>query len=710
MRNVFYRPILVHLQIHISIVFYSCSSIVAQPESIKWSKVARADLEMTACTEDSSASAVILYDYGNAWFSGKYELIFERHVRIKILSEDGYHWGTVSIPFYTKDNLQKVKDIQGQTFNLTKRGKIRKHKLNKKSVFREDLDDEWAHIYFTLPELSSGSIIEYHYKVISKDPTYLPDWYFQNSEPTRWSEYRVKVPKNLEYTTILHGARTYFIEEIEPYTQQVAVKAKSKTSNFYTGTSPGKAIFEIEGLAYRFVMKDIPALRGQPFMTTLDDYRIRLQVQLCKIFKLEKSTIRASELVILQPLFLSTLEISDSTIVLGTWESLAKKLMESKNFGRQIYMHPILRQQAENIVAEIKAPELKMKAIYDHLRKTMKWNSKYSVYTDQELDQVFNTRIGNNAELALILTSMLRAVELEAYPVLISTREHGKIEKRLPVVDQFNYVLVNVKMGHKNYLLDINDPLRPFNLLSVSALTEDGLLLDTTNPLWIKIKSPGKFEHQVSIAATLNDKGTLTAHLQSVDREYSALFKRHALKDKKEEDFVREEILSSLENVQLDSFSILNKNVVEKELITEVHFSTTEFIRIERDYIHINPMLIAQVKENPFQLPERTFPVDFAFAHDISYTLSFRLPSGYVIEKHPNNLVLFLPNNSGKFSHLVKIVGNKITLTSKIVQNNPRFRPEEYEGLREFYDRITASQSEQIVLKRVVNPVQPRQR
>ena len=52
-------------------------------------------------------------------------MVFERHTRIKILTEGGYDWGTVSIPYYAENKTQVVRSIKGQTFTPGSGGKAK---------------------------------------------------------------------------------------------------------------------------------------------------------------------------------------------------------------------------------------------------------------------------------------------------------------------------------------------------------------------------------------------------------------------------------------------------------------------------------------------------------------------------------------------------------------------------------------------------------
>ena len=131
-------------------------ALVAPPlllaqDKIKWGEVARADLEMKTFPPDTNATAVILSDIGEVSFDNRFEMIFKRHRRIKLLSRAAFEkWGDVVITYYARENGQRVTDLDGQTFNLAANGSIRKEKLDKKSIFDENVDGTYRRMRLTL--------------------------------------------------------------------------------------------------------------------------------------------------------------------------------------------------------------------------------------------------------------------------------------------------------------------------------------------------------------------------------------------------------------------------------------------------------------------------------------------------------------------------------------------------------------------------------
>ena len=80
------------------------------------------------------------------------------------------------------------------------------------------------------------------------------------------------------------------------------------------------------------------------------------------------------------------------------------------------------------------------------------------------------------ADINLGLVSALNLADIEAYPVIISTRSNGIPNIIHPVITDFNAVIVSAKIDGKDYLLDASDKNLPFDCYpSDRSMTEVGL-------------------------------------------------------------------------------------------------------------------------------------------------------------------------------------------------------------------------------------------
>ena len=643
--------------------FHGVTMIYAQrPPAVnpplKWGKVSPEQLAMDHYAPDSNATAVILADYGDVFFAADGTVMFERHTRIKILSEAGYDWGTVSVPYLGKRRYgQRVRAVKGQTFTQGPDGKAVRHKMGKKAIYEEDLDGDWKRVLFTLPALEPGAVIEYVYRVESDSPIFLPDWQFQGSEPTLWSEYRAELPREYGYVRSIVGISKFDVEASEEY-------------------AGGR------GSMHRWVMKDLPALREEPFMTTPEDYRASIEFQLQQYWHPSEGVVD----------------------FMNTWEGVARELMDMPSFGEQLRPSRKLRAQVEQLTAGLDAPVDKMKALYDFVRTSVVWNGRYRYVAEQDVDEVLKTQSATSAEMALLLAAMLRAAALEAHPVLISTRSHGRVIKEYPILSQFNTVLVAVPLGGETHLLDATDPLRPYDLLPYEALNGRGWLVDEQKHAWIPIKANGRYYHRSYFDATLDASGTLTATLQATDEGYSALNKRHERKEANaEENFVKEVMLNGLNESMIEVATVTDEAITEP-LVTETTVSIPGYAQVAGDFIYLNPTPLGRLEENPLRLPERTFPVDLAYPRTIIRTLRMTLPEGYAVQELPGNAQVSLPNDGGHFQRVVGVEDRILTMQTRFVLRKAVYAPRQYQPLRKLYDRVVASGADQMVLKRTNEP------
>ncbi|MDZ7648758.1 MAG: DUF3857 domain-containing protein [Cytophagales bacterium] len=150
-----------------------------QKTTIKFGAVTMEELTMKVYSKDSSASAVVLYDYGE-FDKGEYT----HHTKIKIFNSAGYRWGDILTPIFHFGNPgTRLEFIEAVTYNL-EAGAIVQTKPDKQFTFKEKYNDYIDLLRFAMPQVKEGSVIEYRYKINSR-------WYSRVAVPTVYS-YRVQ--------------------------------------------------------------------------------------------------------------------------------------------------------------------------------------------------------------------------------------------------------------------------------------------------------------------------------------------------------------------------------------------------------------------------------------------------------------------------------------------------------------------------------------
>ena len=131
------------------------------------------------------------------------------------------------------------------------------------------------------------------------------------------------------------------------------------------------------------------------------------------------------------------------------------------------------------------------------------------------IKQAITNHTGNTAEVNFCLFDALKAAGFDPAAVMLSTREHGYVNKLYPVKTEFNYVVVKLDVGGKSYLLDATDPLLSFGMLPMRCLNDQGRVMSLDKPsYWIDMTAAQKENNTYQLDLTLqNDgkiKGTIT--------------------------------------------------------------------------------------------------------------------------------------------------------------------------------------------------------
>ena len=177
------RKVCLFLLLSISIASFS------QKAPAKFGNIPMEDMMMKVYPLDSSASAVVLVDYGVSTIEFNqikgFQVIFERLRRIKILTKEGLGWADFGIPLYhssTSDQEETVSELKVVTYNL-ENGKVVETKSKKGEFMKEKSDANFNVTKIAWANVKEGSVLEISYKVISDFLFNFQDWEFQETSP-----------------------------------------------------------------------------------------------------------------------------------------------------------------------------------------------------------------------------------------------------------------------------------------------------------------------------------------------------------------------------------------------------------------------------------------------------------------------------------------------------------------------------------------------
>jgi hypothetical protein len=649
----------------------------AQDLPIKWGEIPREDLEMKTCPDDSNASAIFLCDYGESYFGDELEINFKRVMRVKILTAKGLEKGTVIASLHTGDGLEKISNIEGVTYNLNDKGEIIATELKSKDIYEEKVNDNVTKYRFALPALTPGCVFELQFKIKSAPFYwwYMRDWTFQHDEPVRWSEYRMRFPKKIGYCIIKLGYERFIVEDKVDTTQYFG---GSNSVNYFYGRNI------VPCWQYRWAVKEVPALRDEPFMTTIDDYANKVEVQLSGYVNWGGGVEQ----------------------VLTSWDKLAEDLAKDKKYLRCMNETRSIKKQTDAIIAGLQTPEEKMIAIYNWIARTIV-SSGDGIYAKEDLDDVLEAKKGKVPDITFLFLTMLKYAGIEGNPVLLSTRDNGLIQESYPILSQFNYVIARVNLGGKTYFLVPSDVNRPWDLLPSRVLGTRGFVVKEDAFEWVAVTSPKKYVSTSLASVTLDANGEVKGTLETLAKDYAGVNFRKKLDKGKTIDVVKEKFDTELNGFAVDSVSVDGKDSVSQPVKMKAWISSSTYAQVNGDMIYINPFMMDRYKESPFKSRNRKFPIDFPYQFNETMVFNIQLPDSFEVKEKVTSHEYYFRGDQLYYFVDSKVDGNIVQLISKFQINTNTVKSAYYDQLRDFYNLVVASQSEQLVLQKIHPPVVP---
>jgi hypothetical protein len=653
-------------------LFFTNISFSQEPK-IKWGEIPKSDLEMKSYPADTNANAVILYDYGESNVNDDIKLKFTRHLRVKILNSKGYEWGTHSVELYTGSYVERIENIEGTTYWLDANGQVKSSALSSKDIFMEKVTDKVSRCKFTLPSLKPGCVIEISYDIISSDIFSIKGWAFQYSEPVIWSEYSLFAPINVAFSCVTTG--------FEPFGT-----LEEKTSSHLFAGHVGDVFANgiVKCSQNRWYVKNAPAIREEPYMTTVDDYKNKVDVQLLG--------------------FVFNGKIKN---IMNDWPKIINELLREKEFGGKIEETSKVRKLVGQITANIIVPEEKLQAIYDWITGSIVCTGGNRLHAEQDINDVIDSKKGSDAEITFLLLSMLKCAGINGDPVILSTRDNGRLQTLYPIMTQFDYVLARVKLDSVSYYVDATDPLRPIDLLPNKVLNVKGLVVKKDTVEWVALTSKKK-DFCITLAnMELKSDGSLNGNIEDFYKDYGALTERRLMRDKTGIEFAKESFDAGKTGIMIDSATIFGKDTVTVPLSLKTQVSLPGYGQCNGNLIYLNPQIINRCSENPFKTQIRKYPIDYAYGISNEAAINITIPDSFEVKEKPVNLNLFACSKELSFIRHISVEGNRIQYHSKLDVKTSIVPPEFYLQVREFYERIVACEQEQIVLSKIKKTSEP---
>lgn len=645
----------------IILFFVAVNAFANKDEDPEFGRIRQFDVDFKKLATDPGAEAVVLFDIGYSRFADTesgYEINFRRHRRIKILKKAGLEYAQIVIPYYRESihRTEDVVDIKVETFNY-ENGQFSRDVITRKNIFDEKQNKYWRVKKVAANNVKVGSIIDITYTLRSPFHFNLPDWEFQSSIPTLLSKYTVGMIPFYTYIFVTQGIKSFDI-----YKNKKSISQRHfRTMNF-------------NDMNYTYGMKNVPAFKDESFITSREDYIMKIDFQLSKFYSPSGAV----------------------TDIMSSWPELAKSFMKDQNFGRYI-------KSSTNIAKKMLLGELNLSGKTDHekavaiiqyVKTNFTWNNYNSKKATQKAKDFFAKKEGNAAEINLFMIGMFKAAGVNTAPVMMSTRSHGKLYTKYPFASNLNYVLPFVKTEKTQFLTDGTETLLRYNEIPLRCINEIGLLLDKEEEKWIPLKS-----QKVSVIKDVIKIHDIDTEAHKAEVTLSIATTGHDAFESRQNYKTEQDVIDYYQSNTIDEIGeIKNTNRTELKKPHVISFNAQTEVSQLGDRLIVRPFLNLPPRKNYFTQPKRTYPVDFVYQKRREFIATIEIPEGYTLSKTPSDIKM--DNEIISLDYKCLTNSKNITVIGSYSFKKALYKSQDYGKLRHYWKGVISTLNKELVFKK----------
>ncbi len=519
--------------------------------------------------------------------------VLEYHIRIKVFDDSVQEASVVAIPYYFDNDMERVTSLEAYTY-LPSGERVA---LSEQDIRTININSRYNVKEFAMPAVEDGAVIEYRYTIERRYIEELPDFYLSHKVPTDNAKLTITYPKYLRYQSYTEN----FDGKI---THDVVYADTSSVPKVFTIPQPQPIVTE------RWMARDIPPVKEEAYITTLDDYRAKIK------FLLSEFGIPRQQLE-------------------NNWEVVVARIRDKTDPWEPINKNSEAEAVGDSIAGALDgAPVSQVQdSIYHYLNERVNFSGQHAAFSQTSGKQVLAGKPSNQAAINQALVAMLRAADIDANPVLISTRKSGKINMDFPSFYQFNGLMARSEINERSYLMDAGFPYSQPGLIPVDTYGSRGLVLREEGYEWIDI-NPDKslFDIQVQIDGQLERDGTLRGTIEAVQQGYPAQIIRQQKADgSSDSEILRQTLFDGYPQMRATDVIVNNAEKYGQPIAITADFKIENYATDFTDGLKFSPLVVGYRNENPFSGPDRNLPITLDAPEKLNLSYSIALPQGYSV-------------------------------------------------------------------------------
>lgn len=618
------------------------SSLTADPPELP--KIGKADPTWFGANPHAADSAVHAYviaqrtgvdlDYRSGGFSMRQRV---RRI-VRVLDAQGRRHAVVRIRYYDPEDgggEVRLRNFEAYTYHADGADGI---PVEASEIFETRLTQLYSERSFSFPRVEDGSVLDLTFELVSPYTDVAPAR-LQESIPMQDVHYELRANGAFDIATTVGG---YYPVESGRREEP-----------------PRNRAMPAQDVIRTFSARDVPPVRPEVYTAALEHYAAHVAFEIKAVHGGNGVTYPLS----------------------GSWRKVAERLtdyaemraaLRGKNAAER---HVAAGRQAREAGGD------PVEGVRASVAGSLTYTGRRTLFASEKLKDTDAAGEGHAADVNLAVLAALRALDLEAFPAFIATRDYGRVVAQLPAAGSLNKMIVAVREGSGYRFVDATAPgtaagvlpVEDYNGLALVALGGDDFELADTQ---------ARAASQVGVQATLalGDDGLLAGEVKltlagpMVAERVEVAGTRRSL---------RVEDLDLTPGYELDVRSATE--VAPGRWVVEGRLTSTAPAVDLGGALAFSPVIGGFRQNQPFTAETRTYPVELPYRVIETRSVTITLPEGFAVESVPEPLSASTSDRQCVYRYQVSPTAEGLTLSTTFASKGLLHLPAAYPELRGVY-------------------------
>ncbi|MCK5833946.1 DUF3857 and transglutaminase domain-containing protein [bacterium] len=597
--------------------------------------------------EFPDAGGVHIIDHGTYEYREDGSHLYRYHFAGRILKSSHLGWGQRPLGF--EEGRSRVKLLYEKT--ITEDGQVFWWDTTEYTITDPSTE---AGVFFsygkvfsaTFPQVTVGSIVEYVFESETYNPFdknfFSPGFYFQDDIPIAESRCTVILPPNKELNF--------------------------KNYNWPEDNNSPKITKSDSEIVYEWLIEDVPPVFEEPSMPSWGDIIPRFDASLFK-----------------------------------DWDYIYDWLGGLQE--ARMVATPEIKAKVAEIVEDAISQEDSINSIYTWVQREIHYISiKASISSGQTghpAELTFQQKYGDCTDKSILFATMLREIDVEAYPIIIMTNGEDEITRDIPDLSGNHAITLAIINGEKVFL-DATSTTHNYPYFRSDDAGVTYVCALCRHWSYTSTPAPEENANHIDIKAKLDENGTMTAeYIASFTGDWEAGYRGFWENQQAER---RGQILQDWMSY------LIPGSIIEEWSLPGAEDLRTPFQEVLQlvtpSYpISAGDLWILKVPgiENEYtfeeiSLAERNFSIEYTAPKQISHRIEFSLPEGYTVEYVPDEIDITTPYASYKGRFIIE--DSKVVFEDTYRLEKRIIPAEDYVQYRDFCKKLAQYAKEQVFFKR----------